>query len=131
MIKVELIKQAATLSGDLSVGAQGSPMLQGLSQSPAGRLIGTGAGAGAGGVLGAGAGGLAGLLGHYTLADEKKRRIKDYLKSILLGGVGGAGVGALGGGYASHALLDDLREKQTPVGRLRGGLDTFRDTIGL
>ena len=49
-----------------------------------------------GGVGGGLAGGLAGLLHRYTTADDNKRKLSDYLKSMLIGGGLGAGVGAVG-----------------------------------
>lgn len=76
-----------------------------LEDIAAARLTGTGVGGVAGGV----GGGLAGLLGHYVLADDNKRQLKDYLKSVLLGGSLGAGAGALGLGWAGGRLGEEMR----------------------
>lgn len=65
---------------------------------------------GVGGGIGGGlAGGLAGLLYRYTTADAKKRELKDYLKSILIGGGLGAGVGAVGLSAGLGALGTEMQ----------------------
>ena len=61
--------------------------------------------------MGAGAGALAGipiaLLAHALMADEKKKGLRDYLKSGLLGGLVGGGAGALGGAGLRAAINAD------------------------
>jgi hypothetical protein len=61
--------------------------------------------------MGAGAGALAGipvaLLAHALMADEKKKGLRDYLKSGLLGGLIGGGAGALGGAGLRAAITAD------------------------
>lgn len=53
-------------------------------------------GAGGAGLGGAGGAGL-GALWHYMRAQENRRRLMDYMKSMLIGGFAGAGIGGLGG----------------------------------
>ena len=65
-----------------------------------------------GGVLGAAGGGVAGLLGHYVAADKKKRKLKDYLKSMLIGG----GIGGLGLGAAGGMLGEEMKSRSVPGG---------------
>lgn len=61
--------------------------------------------------MGAGAGALAGipvaLLAHALMADPKKKGLRDYLKSGLLGGLIGGGAGALGGAGLRAAIQAD------------------------
>lgn len=65
---------------------------------------------------GAGLGGLAGLLGHYAIADEDKRSLKDY----LLSAAGGAAAGGLAGRYGiAPTLIDRARETDPYAGRAK------------
>ncbi len=69
-----------------------------------------------GGVAGGVGGGLAGLLHRYTTADEDKRKLRDYLKSILIGGGIGAGVGAGGLSAAGGALGQEMQALESQGG---------------
>jgi len=71
-----------------------------------GRTLGAIPGAAIGGL---GGGGL-GLLTHYLMANEEKRKFKDYLKSLAGGGLLGAGAGGLGGGYLGGRVLGEAAE---------------------
>ena len=85
-----------------------------------GKAIGTGAGAGA----------LAGipiaLLAHALMADPKKKSLRDYLKSGLLGGLIGGGAGALAGGGLRALLKSDPEAQAGLLSRLeKGKADDF------
>lgn len=72
-----------------------------------------------GSLIGAGAGGLIGLLGET----RKKKRDRNYLRSVLGTGLAGAGLG-LGLGALPTALqnIQDARSgKQPPIGSIGGG----------
>jgi len=75
--------------------------------------------------MGAGAGALAGipvaLLAHALMADEKKKGLRDYLKSGLLGGLIGGGAGALGGAGLRAAIQADPAIAKLLSGHLESG----------
>lgn len=108
MIDSAMIKSAAGVVSDVADRIQSGRRTYTSPEDVAALRLGGGALGAVGGGLG---GGLAGLLGHYVAADEKKRRLKDYLKTMLIGGGLGAGAGGLGLGWFGGALGEEMRSR--------------------